>query len=210
MLKIIIADDHAIVRSGLRQLLAGEADMKLIGEASNVADLLGLMRKQSCDVLVLDISMPGRSGLEVLGELKRKQPCPAVLMLTMHDDEQFAVRALRGGASGYLTKDGASAELIQAIRRIAAGGKYVSPGVAASLAVHFAAKAGNPPHARLSEREYAVLRRLASGKTTSEIAGELFLSPHTVSTYRARIMEKLKLKNNVELVHYALRQKMLD
>lgn len=210
MLKIIIADDHAIVRNGLKLLLAGEADMEPVGEAKDAAELLELIHKQSCDVVVLDISMPGRSGLEVLKELKSKQPHLAVLILTMHPEDQYAVRALRAGAAGYVTKDSAPAELIQAIRRIAAGGKYVTPAVAERLAAYLGTEAGKPLHASLSDREYEVLRNIASGKTVSEIADALFLSPHTVSTYRARVMEKLKLNNSAELVHYAVTHRLLD
>lgn len=210
MLKIIIADDHAIVRNGLKLLLAGEADMEPVGEAKDAAELLELIHKQSCDVVVLDISMPGRSGLEVLKELKSKQPHLAVLILTMHPEDQYAVRALRAGADGYVTKDSAPAELIQAIRRIAAGGKYVTPAVAERLAAYLGTEAGKPLHASLSDREYEVLRNIASGKTVSEIADALFLSPHTVSTYRARVMEKLKLNNSAELVHYAVTHRLLD
>ena len=152
MIKIIIADDHAIVRQGLRQMLAGVTDMEVIGEAKDAAELLELFRKQSCDVVVLDVSMPGKSGLEVIKELKSDHPHLAVLMLTMHPQEQYAVRALKAGASGYLTKDTAPAELITAIRRVAAGGKYITAALAETLADHLGPRTDKPPHESLSDR----------------------------------------------------------
>ena len=210
MIRIIIADDHAIVRQGLRQMLAGTTDMELVGEAKDAAELLELFRKQSCDVVVLDVSMPGRNGLEVLKELKSEHPHLAILMLTMHSQDQYAVRALQAGAAGYLTKDSAPAELITAIRRVAAGGKYITAALAEALADYLESKADKPPHESLSDREFEVLRKIGAGKTVSEIAEELFLSPNTISTYRARLLEKLKLHTTAELIHYAITNRLID
>ena len=210
MIKIIIADDHAIVRQRLRQMLAGMTDMELVGEAKDAAELLELLRERACDVAVLDVSMPGRSGLEVLRELESKHPRLAVLVLTMHPEGQYAVRALKAGAAGYLTKDSAPAELVAAIRRVAAGGKYITAALAETLADHLGSKTDKPPHESLSGREFEVLRKIGAGRTVSEIAEELFLSPNTVSTYRARLLEKLNLRNNAELIHYAITNHLID
>ena len=210
MIKIIIADDHPIVRGGLKQMLAGESDMELIGEAQNAAELLELFSRHSCDVLVLDVSMPDRSGLDVLKEIKRERPHLAALVLTMHPEDQYAMRAFQAGAAGYLTKQSASAELIKAIRRVAAGGKYVTPALAERLAAYLGPDEGKLPHERLSDREQEVLRKIASGKSVSQIADELFLSPNTISTYRARLLEKLNLRNSAELIHYAITNHLID
>lgn len=210
MIKIIIADDHPIVRGGLKQMIAGESDMELIGEARNAAELLELFGNCSCDVLVLDISMPGRSGLDVLKELKSKQPHLAVLVLTIYAEDQYAIRAFRAGAAGYVTKDHAPAELIKAIRHVAAGGKYVTPALAERMAGLLGRDEATLPHESLSDREYEVLLKIASGRTVSQIADELFLSPNTVSTYRARLLEKLSLRTTAELIHYAVINRLID
>ena len=209
MIKIIIADDHAIVRQGLRQMLAGMTDMELVGEAKDAAELLELFRKQPCDVVVLDVSMPGRSGLEVLKDLKSEHSHVAVLMLTMYSQEQYAVRALKAGAAGYLTKDSAPAELITAIRRVAVGGKYITAALAEVLADYLGSKTDKPLHESLSDREFEVLCKIGAGKIVSEIAEELFLSPNTISTYRARLLEKLNLRNNAELIRYAITNRLI-
>ena len=210
MIKIIIADDHPVVRGGLRQMVADESDMELVGEAQNGAELLELLGKRSCDVLVLDISMPGRNGLDVLKELKSEQPHLAVLVLTMHAEDQYAMRAFRAGAAGYVTKDRAPTELIKAIRHIAAGGKYVTPALAERLAAHLGSDEGTLPHENLSDREYEVLRKIASGQTVGQIADELFLSPNTISTYRARLLEKLNLHTTADLIRYAVINRLVD
>jgi two-component system, NarL family, invasion response regulator UvrY len=210
MLKIIITDDHPVVRGGLKQLVADHSDMELVGEAQDAAELLELLGKRSCDVLVLDISMPGRSGLEVAKEIKSKWPHVAVLMLTMYPEEQYAMRAFRAGAAGYLTKDTAPAELIGAIRRVAAGGKYVTPTLADKMIAYLDLGAGELLYENLSDREFDVLRKLASGRTVGEIANELFLSPNTVSTYRTRLLEKLNLSTTAELIHYAIVNRLVD
>ena len=209
-IKIIITDDHPIVRRGLKQALAAETDMELIGEAQDAAVLFELFSKRSCDVLVLDISIPGRSGLDVLKEIKSERPSLAVLVLTMHPEDQYAMRAFRAGAAGYLTKDGAATELIKAIRHIAAGGKYVTPALAERLAAYLGPDDGKLPHESLSDREYEVLRMIASGQTVSQIADKLFLSPNTISTYRARLLEKLNLRTTAELIHYAVINRLID
>lgn len=210
MIRIIIADDHPIVRSGLKQLAAGEPDMELIGEAQNGTELLELLRTHSCDVLVLDFSMPGRSGLDVLPEIRSRWPQLSVLILTMYAEEQYAVRAFRAGAAGYMTKGSVPAELVKAIRHVAAGGKYVTQALAEKLVVHMGASRGAMPHESLSEREHEVLRKIAAGLTVTQIAEDLFLSANTVSTYRTRLLAKLGLRNTAELIRYAIINRLSD
>jgi two-component system, NarL family, invasion response regulator UvrY len=210
MIRIIIADDHAAIRRGVKDILADEADMEIGAEASTAQELLDLVRKQAWDAVVLDISLPGRSGLEVLSELKQERPSLPVLVHTMHSEDQFAVRALRAGAAGYLTKDSPPAELVKALRKIVAGGKYVGQSLAEKLAVNVDANSDRAPHEALSDREFQVLRLLASGKTVSEIADGLSLSVKTISTYRSRILDKMKMKNNAELMRYALQHKVVE
>jgi two-component system, NarL family, invasion response regulator UvrY len=203
MIKILVADDHAVVRRGLNQIVAERPDMRVCGEARDAREVLALLRKGEWDVLVLDINMPDQSGLEVLGEVKRQRPELPVLILSMHPEEQFAVRALKSGASGYLTKESAPEELVAAIHKVHGGGKYVSPSLAEKLA--FALERGaDAPHEALSDREYQVLCLIASGKTVGEIAEGLYLSVKTVSTYRARVLEKMGMKTNAELTRYAI------
>jgi DNA-binding NarL/FixJ family response regulator len=210
MIRVIIADDHAAVRRGVKDILADEADMEIGAEASTSQELLELVRKQAWDAVVLDISLPGRSGLEVLSELKQERPSLPVLVHTMHAEDQFAVRALRAGAAGYLTKDSPPTELVKALRKIVAGGKYVGQSLAEKLAVNVDANIDRAPHEALSDREFQILRLLASGKTVSAIADELSLSVKTISTYRSRILGKMKMKNNAELMRYALQQKVVE
>lgn len=204
MIRILVADDHAIVRRGLIQILAEHCDMSVVGEASDAAELFALARAQKWDIVVLDVSMPGRGGLDVLKELKAEFPARPVLILSVHPEDQYAVRALRAGAAGYLTKDSAPAELVNAIRKAMQGGKYVSPSLAEKLAFNLAPDPDRLPHEALSDREYQVLCAIASGKTVSEIAEEMSLSVKTISTYRTRLLEKMNLKNNAELTHYAI------
>ncbi len=210
MIRILIADDHAVVRRGLRQTVSEEPDMTVVGEASNVPELLSLARKVPCDVVVLDISMPGRSGLDALKELRQECPRLPVLVLSMHPEDQYALRTLRIGAAGYLTKDTAPEELVKAIRKAVSGGKYVTPSIAEKLALGLAKDSARPLHEALSEREYQVMCLIASGKSVTEISVELSLSVKTISTYRARILEKMNLKNNAELVHYAVFNQLVD
>ena len=204
MIKVLIADDHPIVRRGLRQILSEIPDMMVIGEAVNGQDALEQVRAGGSDVLVLDITMPDRSGFDVLKDLKYEQPDLPVLILSIHAEEQFAVRVLKAGASGYLTKENAPAELVKAIRKVVAGGKYISRNLAEILAFNLDKGAERPRHEALSDREFQVLQMMASGKTLAEIAADLRLSAKTVSTYRARLLGKMNLKTNAEIIRYAI------
>ncbi len=204
MIKVFIADDHPIVRQGLRQILAGTSDMEIAGEAVNGQDALDQIRLGGWDVLVLDITMPGRSGFDILKELKGEQPQLPVLVLSIHAEEQLAVRVLKAGASGYVTKENAPTELVNAIRKVVSGGRYISSNLAEILAFGLTVGSDRPRHERLSDREFQVMQLMAGGKTLIEIAEELRLSAKTVSTYRTRLLEKLDLKTNAELMRYAL------
>ncbi len=211
MMKILIADDHAVVRQGLKQIISEQADMRAAGEAETAAEVLRLARDEDWDVIVLDISMPGgKNGLDLLPELKQICPATRVLILSMHAEEQFAVRALKGGASGYITKQSAPTELVRALRKVQSGGRYLSQSIAEQLAFFVGDDANAPPHERLSEREFQVLRMMALGRSLREIADELFLSEKTVGTYRARIMEKMNMTRNAELVRYAVQNQLID
>ncbi len=210
MIKILIADDHRIVREGLKQILAETQDMVVSAEASNVQEVLNNVASNDYDVLLLDISMPGRSGLDILKQLKSERPKLSVLVLSMYSEEQYALRALRAGASGYMTKESAPDELIEAIRKVSTGRKYISPAVAEKLAVSIESSDERPPQETLSDREFQVMCMIASGKTVKAIADELALSIKTVSTYRARILEKMRMKNNAELTHYAIQNKLVE
>jgi DNA-binding NarL/FixJ family response regulator len=209
MIRILVVDDHTIVRQGLKQILGEEKDMNVVEEASNGQEALQKIGKNEYDCVLLDISMPGRSGLEVLKDIKALRPKLPVLILSMHSEELYAIRALRAGASGYLTKASASEELIGAIRKVSAGRKYVSTSLAEKLAFELDADASKPPHETLSDREYQVMIMLASGKTVKEIADEVCLSVKTISTYRTRIMEKMNLKKNAELTLYAIQHHLI-
>ncbi len=208
MIKLLIADDHAVVRKGIKQILAETPDIVVADEAGNGDEIYAKLAKKNYDMLLLDISMPGKDGLEILKELKRQKPSLAVLMLSMFPEEQYAVRALKSGASGYLTKDSAPDELIAAIRKVNSGGKYVSAFLAEKLADRVGVKFETYPHERLSDREFQVLCMIASGKTVKQIGEELSLSIKTVSTYRMRLLEKMEMKNNSELTRYALENKL--
>ena len=205
MIRFLIVDDHAIVRRGLRALLSDEFHGAAFGEASNARQALEELRKTKWDLVLLDVTMPGKSGLEFLKELKDAWPKLPVLILSAHPEDQFAVRVLKAGAGGYMTKESAPEELAKAIRKILAGGQYVSPTLAENLALRVRKDIALTPHETLSDREYDVMSRIALGKTVTEIAGELSLSPKTISTYRARILEKLGVKNSAEIVQYAIR-----
>lgn len=210
MIKILIADDHPVVRKGLKEIIKDNSDMLVAGEASNGQEVLEEALKKEFDVVVLDISMPGRSGLEVLKQLKRERPELSVLILSMHPEEHYAVRVLKAGASGYLTKESVPDELIKAIRRISTGRKYVSSTLAEKLAFDLENGAEKILHEKLSDREYEVMCMIASGKTLKEIAEALCLSVKTISTYRSRILEKMKMKNNAELTRYAIKHNLVD
>ena len=210
MIKVLVVDDHPIVRQGLKQILSDEPDMAVLGEAQSSQEVYELIRKQEWDIVVLDITMPGRGGLDVLKELKHERPKLPVLMLSVHPEDQYAVRTLKAGAAGYMTKESAPEELVQAIRKILRGGKYVSSTLAEKLAFHLEAETEKPLHDSLSDREYQVMLMIASGKTTSTIAEEMSLSVKTVSTYRARILEKMQMKGNADLTYYVFKNRLLD
>ncbi len=211
MIKVFIADDHPVVRRGIRQIVADTHDIVVVGEATTGAETLELVGDLiSCDLVLLDLSLPDRDGLDILKQLRREHPGLRVLVLTMHSEDQFAVRALKAGAAGYLTKDGAPAELIGAIRKIVAGGRHVNAQLAERLVVHLGPDAERPAHERLSDREYQVLRMIAAGKTTRQISAELALSIKTVSTYRSRLLDKMDMKSAAELAAYAVRHRLAD
>jgi two-component system invasion response regulator UvrY len=209
-IRVFIADDHAIVREGLKQILAEQRDIVVAGEAENGLDAIKLFRKSRCHVMLLDISMPDRNGIEVLKQIKQERPELAVLMLSMHREDQYAIRALKAGAAGYLTKQSAPRELVTAIRQVADGQKYVSATLAQALASQVGADHEASPHDSLSDREFQTLTMIASGKTVSEIARELSLSVKTVSEYRARLLAKMNLKTSAELTHYAIRNHLVE
>lgn len=210
MIKILIADDHAIVREGLKQVLSESPDLVVASEASSGHEVIEKVSKNDFDLIVLDIALPGRDGLDVLKEIKNHRPKLPVLVLSMYPEEQYAVRVLRAGASGYLTKESAPGELVKAIRQISQGKKYVSPSLAERLALNLEVSYDRPLHESLSDREYQVMRMIASGKTLKEIAGELSLSEKTISTYRSRILEKMRMKSNAELTRYAIKNRLVD
>ncbi|WP_296949278.1 response regulator transcription factor [uncultured Massilia sp.] len=209
-IRVFIADDHAIVREGLKQILAEQRDIAIVGEAETGLDAVKLFRKSRCNLLLLDISLPDRNGIEVLKQIKKDKPELAVLMLSMHREDQYAIRALKAGAAGYLTKQSAPRELVGAIRQVAAGQRYVSAQLAQVLAAQVGEDHDGPVHETLSDREYQTLTMIASGKTVSEIARDLSLSVKTVSEYRARLLAKMKLKTSAELTHYAIRNQLID
>ncbi len=209
-MNILIADDHTVVRQGLKQILAAEPDMSVVGEAKNFGETLEAVRKVDWDVLILDYSMPGGNGLQVLKEIKHAYPARPVLILSMHPEDAIAISALRAGAAGYINKECASDELTVAIRKAVSGKKYVSASLAEKLAVELEAGSEGLPHESLSDREYRVMWMIASGKSISNIAEELVLSPNTVSTYRIRILKKLKLDSNTDLVRYAMKHGLVE
>ncbi len=210
MIRVLIADDHAIVRHGLKQIVAETDDITVIGEADTGAQAIKLVRNTPCDVVLMDISLPDRNGIEVLKQIKKEYPKLPVLMLSMHAEREFAVRALKAGASGYLTKQSAPMQLVDAIRHVATGKKYITPSLAEEVANMLSGDMEQPPHKLLSDREYQTLCLIASGKTLSGIATELILSPKTVSVYRARVLEKLNLKNNSDITRYAIKNQLVE
>jgi two-component system invasion response regulator UvrY len=209
-MRILIADDHPIFRAGLKEILGKEKDVEVIGEADNGRKALELVRKQRWDVVLLDLTMPGKDGLEVLQDLRRERPKLPVLILSAHPEDQLALRMLKAGAAGYLTKDKAPEVLLTAVRKVLRGEKYISESLAAKVTLDVVAGATPSLHEALSHREYQVMRMIAAGKAQIEIAQELSLSVRTVSTYRARVLEKMKLKTNAELIRYALQNKLVD
>jgi DNA-binding NarL/FixJ family response regulator len=209
-MRFLIADDHAVVRRGLMEILGDEFANSAFGEAKTAQEALVQVQKQNWDVVILDISMPGKNGLDILAELKQLRPHAPVLVLSMHSEEQFARRALRGGAAGYLTKESVAEELVKAVRRVLSGGRYISASLAEKLAWDLEGKGEKPLHELLSNREFSVLRMIASGKAMKEIADELTLSVKTVSTYRRRILEKFEMRSNAELIRYAVQNHLVD
>jgi DNA-binding NarL/FixJ family response regulator len=210
VIRVLVADDHAVVRRGLRQVLAEPGDIEVAAEAGTAAEALERLAAGRFDVVITDLSLPGRGGLELLREMKALQPDLPVLVLSMHPEDQYAVRALKAGAAGYLTKESAPELLVEAVRRAAAGGRYVTPSVAERLARHVEDAREREPHEALSDRELQVFRMLARGRTVSQIGEELSLSVKTVSTYRARVLEKMSLSTNAELMQYAFRRGLVD
>ncbi len=209
-MKVLIADDHPVVRQGLRQMLALEQDLTVVGEARNGQEVVELSRRVPWEVAVLDYNMPGKNGLELIKELRQRYPGRAVLVLSMYPEDRYALRALKAGAAGYLTKESAPEELVSAIRKVAGGGRYITPTLGEKLALELEDNRGRPLHETLSDREYQVMWMIASGKTVRQIADELFLSPNTVSTHRTRILRKMNMKSNAELMHYAIARHLVD
>lgn len=209
MPNILIADDHPIVRTGLKQIIADEPDINIIGEVSNGVEVLEFLMKNACDLVLLDLAMPKRTGLDVINEIKQLQPKIGILVLSIYPEEQYAVRALRAGASGYLTKASAPNELINAIYKVLSGGKYISISLAEILASEIDQHTPQHAHERLSDREHQVMLMLAAGKTVTEVAQELNLSVKTISTYRARILEKMNMRNNAQLTFYAVEKHLI-
>lgn len=209
-INVLIADDHAIVREGLKQILADTGDIAVAGEAENGLEAIKLVRQGKGDVLLLDISLPDRNGIEVLKQVRKEIPDVVVLILTMHREDQYAIRSLKAGAAGYLNKQSAPAELVNAIRQVAGGRKYVSAALAQELANQINEEREVPPHETLSDREFQTLTMIASGKTVSDIAQELALSVKTISMYRSRLLQKMKLRHNAELTHYAIKNRLVE
>jgi len=210
MVRILLVDDHAVVRDGIKRIFDERPGEALFGEASSVHEALRLIREELWDVVVLDISLGGKNGLEVLKEIKKTHPKLPVLILSMHSEEQYARRAFKAGASGYITKGSSRTEIVNAINKVIMGRKYVSPIFAEKLVVDIERGIDGPPHAILSDREFEVMRLIGSGKTVTEIAEMLSLSDKTISTYRARILEKMKMKTNAELIRYVIENKLVD
>jgi two-component system, NarL family, invasion response regulator UvrY len=210
MIRVLVADDHPVVRQGIQRILAAAGGLEVVEEAGDAASLLERARAVEHDLVLLDLSMPGAEGLELLKQVKRERPKVPVLILTVSSADQYAVRALRAGASGYLTKENAPAELVGAIRRVVLGGRYVSPDVAEALASHLADDSETPPHERLSDREFQVFHLIATGTPTREIARRLGLTVKTVSTYRTRIFDKMKLDSPADLAAYAVRHRLIE
>jgi DNA-binding NarL/FixJ family response regulator len=210
MIRVVIVDDHTIVREGLKQLLGATTDLEVVGEARDGHEALKIVREIEFDVLLLDLSMPGKGGMELMKQVRDEKPKLRIVVLSMHAEHQYAVRAIRTGASGYLTKDSAATQLVAAIRKVAGGGAFISAEVAEQLALSAMPHAEGPPHTSLSNREYQIFQLLVAGKSVSDIALQLTLSVKTVSTHKARLMEKMGLANQAELVHYAIKHRLVD
>jgi DNA-binding NarL/FixJ family response regulator len=210
MIKVLLADDHAIVREGLKQILLRAEDFEIGGEASNGHEVLDKVRNSAWDLLLLDMSMPGRSGIELIKLIKAERPQLPILVLTMHAEKQYAVRAFKAGAAGYLTKESAPLELVSAARKVASGGIYVSPVTAEYMAVSIGQPQQSLPHQRLSDREFEVFRMIVGGSSISDIAERLTLSVKTVSTHKTRILQKMQMQSQTELIHYAIKHNLVE
>jgi DNA-binding NarL/FixJ family response regulator len=210
MIRILVADDHAIVREGLKQILLGAEDFQVVREASNGAEVIQSIRDENYDAVLLDMSMPGRSGIDLIKQIKEEKPNLRILILTMHAEEQYAIRAFKAGAQGYLTKESAPAELVAAVRKVAANGMYVSNNLAEKLAFNLSAETDKLPHEKLSDREFDVFRRIANGQTLSEIAEQLSVSIKTISTHKTRILQKMEMQTQTDLIKYAITYHLLD
>lgn len=210
MIRLVIADDHTIVRDGLKHLLAAAGDIDVVGEACNGLEVIERVRALQFDMLLMDMSMPGKSGIDLIRQVHAERPRLRILVLSMHEEHQYAVRAIRAGASGYLTKKSATLQLVEAIRKVAAGGAFISSEVAQQLALGAMPGATGPLHATLSDREFQILLLITSGKSISEIAGQLFLSVKTVSTHKSNILHKMNMTTQAELIRYALTHQLID
>jgi len=210
MTKILVVDDHEVVRDGIKKIFDEQPETIVFGQAGTAVEALSLARDGDWDVVVLDLSLGARSGLEVLKELNQIRPRLPVLILSMHSEEQYARRAFKGGAAGYITKDSPRTELLKAIKKVSKGGRYLSPALAETLVFDIERGTDRPPHAALSDREFEVMKLIASGRKVTEIAGILSLSDKTISTYRARILEKMNMKTNAEIIRYAIQNKLVD
>jgi DNA-binding NarL/FixJ family response regulator len=210
VIRVVVADDHAVVRRGLQQILGETDDILVIGEASTAVEVRHIVQVTPCDVVVLDVTLPGGNGIELIGDVRRARPQTPVLILTAHSEDQYAVRALRAGAAGFLTKESAPEHLVEALRKLAAGGRYISAAVADQLAAYVASEGVARPHDALSDRELQILKLIASGRTVSQVAEELSLSVKTVSTHRTRLLKKMNMKTNAELTSYAVRAQLVE
>jgi DNA-binding NarL/FixJ family response regulator len=210
MIRVVVADDHAIVREGLKQLLAAAGDLDIVGDAADGYAVVKAVRELEFDVLLLDMSMPGKSGIELIKQVKAEKPKLRILVLTMHEEHQYAIRAIRAGASGYLTKESASRQLIEALRKVASGGAFISSEVAEQLALGAMPGASHAPHEALSDREFQIFRLIASGKSISDIGAQLNLSVKTVSTHKANILQKMNMAGTADLIRYALTHRLID
>lgn len=209
-MKVIIVDDHELIREGLKKVLVKHSDLEVVGEAAHSQGLLDLLDRHEVDVVILDISMPGKSGLELLRDIKNLYPKVRTLVLSMYPEDRFAIRALKAGASGYLSKQSAAKELVNALRKIMSGGKYISPALAEQLVLEIETPSDKPLHEKLSNREFEIMLKISLGKSVSEIADELILSVNTITSYRARVMQKMNMKSNAEIIRYALKNQLVD
>jgi DNA-binding NarL/FixJ family response regulator len=210
MIRIVVADDHTIVREGLKQLLAAAGDLQVVGEAQNGHEVIERIRGLEFDLLLLDMSMPGKSGIELIKQARSEKPRLKILILSMHEEHQYAVRAIRAGAAGYLTKESASRALVDAIRKVASGGAYISAEVAQQLALGAMPDAQGPPHAALSDREFQIFKLIGEGQSVSDIAERLHLSVKTVSTHKSNILHKMNMTTQAELIRYAINERLVD